>query len=100
MVQSTLTGLSRATAFAMAVALLAALATTALAEVCFGRNVFVGGHRIAPHSARWVKIRTIYGYHGPYGCQVFPHGTTIDGQWYDGPIRRCVWKTVPRSRRG
>ena len=75
------------------------LAPPALAQVRYGSNVRIGGHRIKPHEARWVKIRTITGYSGPYGCRTFANGATIDGKWYDGPIRQCVWKSVPPARR-
>ena len=82
-----------------AVLCVALFATLAQAEVRYGKNVRIGGNRIAPHSAQWVKIRTITGYSGPYGCRTYPKGATIDGKWHDGPIRRCVYKNVPVARR-
>ena len=74
-------------------------ATPASAEVRFGPNVRVGGHRIAPHSARWVKIRTVRNYNGPYGCRVYPRGARVDGVWRAGPIRKCAFKSIPPSQR-
>ena len=84
---------------ALVLAAFVALATPAHAQVHIGNNVFVGDHRLKPHSAAWVKIRTITGYTGPLGCRIFPHGATIDGRFYAGPVRRCVWKVVPRGER-
>ena len=75
------------------------LTASALAQVHFGRNVLVGGHRLKPHDARWVKVRTITGYTGPLGCHTFPQGATIDGRFYEGPVRRCVWRAIPHARR-
>ena len=80
-------------------ALLTVAAMPAFAEVRYGNNVRIGGNRIAPHSAQWVKIRTITGYSGPLGCRTFAKGATIDGVWHDGPIRRCVYRNVPVAKR-
>ena len=78
---------------------LALSATLSAAEVRYGNNVRIGGNRIAPHSAQWVKIRTITGYSGPYGCRTHAKGATIDGRWYDGPIRHCVYRNAPVVKR-
>ena len=93
-----MTGLFRPVALAILLALLGA-GGPALAEVRFGRNVYIGGHDFSHRRYKSVHIETTTRRPPWYGCRWYRPGSRYQGRLIRTRTQICNLRQIPSSQR-
>lgn len=91
-------GRLRPIAFAILLALIGA-GGPALAEVRFGRNVFIGGHDFSNRRYGSVHIETTTRRPPWYGCRWYNPGSRYQGRTIPTRTQICNLRQIPPSQR-
>lgn len=71
----------------------------ALAEVRFGKNVYIGGHDFSNRRYKSVHIETTTRRLPWYGCRWFPAGSSYQGRKIRSRTQICNLKQIPYDKR-